>query len=218
MFYFLLLTVISHLTVLIDDVESQSLQGLDLQDFLRSLKQQLLNGKQGNDDLEVNKLEDDEVDDEERHFGSLKNEQLGQLVALVRNDRDKVRQRPFITNDRKVTTSQLTKQILEQLLDQGKVNVQSQNRGYLGDVEARDQRNDLLVPSRLLGDSNKHDLQLMENLELKDDDSSDLSQYSKIYVILNSDSLSRSKNRSNLKDLYVSVIIILVLSSSVIRL
>lgn len=169
--------------------------GLDIQNLLQSLQKQMKQGQQS----QQRSPSLDKEENEESHFGSLKKEDLDSIVPLeatdykYRNNRDDSRNA--------VRVELLARQVLEQVL-------QDRYRHNRADGRSKkriDISNLLYYNKEDNNNNDENDNQDSDNTE-SDDYKEDvnigsLSDYSKVYVVLNSEAIKNSKNVNMLNDL-----------------
>lgn len=163
--------------------------GLDIQNLLQSLQKQMQQDQQSQQ--RIPNLDNEE--NEESHFGSIKKEDLDSIVPLEASD-DKYRNNRDDSRNA-VRVERLARQVLEQVL---------QDRNRQNRAESRPKKR-LEVNNLLYYNNDENDNQDSESTE-SDDNKDDvnigsLSDYSKVYVVLNSEAIKNSKNVNVLNDL-----------------
>lgn len=171
------------------------MQGLDIQNLLQSLQKQMQQDQQSQ---QRNPSLDNEKN-EESHFGSLKKEDIDSIVSLEASD-DKYRNnRDDSRNAARV--ERLARQVLEQVM-------QNRNRQNRADDRSK-KRIDVsnLLYYNKADNNNNYENEDQDSYSTESDDNKEdlnigsLSDYSKVYVVLNSEAIKNSKNVNLLNDL-----------------
>lgn len=197
----LLLINHSHITVtiltdiLVSHVNTVPMPGLDIQNLLQSLQKQMQQDQQSQ---QRNPSLDNEKN-EERHFGSLKKEELDSVVSLEASD-DKYRNNRDDSRNA-VRVERLARQVLEQVM-------QNRNRQNRADDRSK-KRIDVsnLLYYNKADNNNNYENEDQDSYSTESDDNREdlnigsLSDYSKVYVVLNSEAIKNSKNVNLLNDL-----------------
>lgn len=194
--------VIAATILQINNVYSAPLTENDVEHVLQTLQNLLQQEHSKKQKVYQDQRLDDDDDDDTDQYGSLKNYQVKNLLHLSKGDRhkprDKVRQR---SNNHDLNKDQLGQQILEQLLHT-KQDRSNKKRKFRVKQKAKKHRQ---LPNDLLGSlglSEDRVSQLDYTNENNDNGAGlDLSDYSKVYVVLNSEAVKSSKNKRKLNDL-----------------
>lgn len=196
----LLLTYYSHIAVailtdiLVSHANTAPMPGLDIQNLLQSLQKQL---QQDQRSQHRNPSLDNEENEESR-FGSLKKEDFDSVVPLETSDNRYRNSKDDSRNAARV--ERLARQVLEQVL---------RDKNRQNKAESRPQKqieiNNLLYYNK--DDNNNYDYENQDSDSSESDDDKEdfnigsLSDYSKVYVVLNSDAIKKSKNVNLLNNL-----------------
>lgn len=191
----LLLIYHSHIAVtiltdiLVSHVNTMPMPGLDIQNLLQSLQKQMQQDQQS----QQRNANLDNEDNDESHFGSIRKEDLDSIVPLEDSD-DKYRNnRDDSRNAFRV--QRLARQVLDQVLQ----DKNRQNRAE-GRSKKRLDINNLLYYNN--DENYNQDSESTESDDNREDGNiGSLSDYSKVYVVLNSEAIKNSKNMNLLNDL-----------------
>lgn len=180
--------------ILVSHVNTMPMPGLDIQNLLQSLQKQMQQDQQSQ---QRNPSLDNE-ENEEGHFGSLKKEDLDSIVPQEGSD-DKYRNnRDDSRNAMRV--ERLARQVLEQVLQDRN----RQNRAEDRPKKRIDVGNLLYYNKDDNNNNDENDNQDSSGVTSESDEDiniGSLSDYSKVYVVLNSDAIKNSKNVNMLNDL-----------------
>lgn len=173
--------------------------GLDIQNLLQSLQKQMRKDQQSQQKNPSLYNEDNDSSLSTGRFGSLKKEDLDSIVPIETID-DKYRNNKDDSRNA-ARVERLARQVLEQVFQDRN----EQNRAE-GRSKKRIEVNNLLYYNK--GDnSNSDEYDNTDSDSTESDDNKEdlnigsLSDYSKVYVVLNSEAIKKSKNVNMLNDL-----------------
>ncbi|XP_026319687.1 uncharacterized protein LOC113230125 [Hyposmocoma kahamanoa] len=190
--------------VLVSHVNTVPMTGLDIQNLLQSLQKQMRKDQQSQQRNPSLYNEDHDSSLSSGRFGSLKKEDLDSIVPLETID-DKYRNNKDDSRNA-ARVERLARQVLEQVLQERNEQNRAESRSkkrievnnllyYNKDDNSNSDEYDNTDSDSTESDDNKEDLNI-----------GSLSDYSKVYVVLNSEAIKKSKNVNLLNDLLSSLL------------